>query len=79
MRFHFLRRHHELHDRSAALASQYVQRTPHEFRALSHSDQPDTLVPCVRRKSHAVIFYFQTYGILTAPRPLAFPHGVSHY
>jgi hypothetical protein len=63
MRFHFLRRHDEPHDRSAAFAPQYLQGASHKLGALAHSNQPNTLVPDVWRKSLAVVFDFQAYGV----------------
>jgi hypothetical protein len=64
MRFHFLSRHDEPHDGSAALAPNYLQSASHKLGAFAHSNEPDTLVSGVRRKSAAMIFHLQTYGIL---------------
>jgi hypothetical protein len=69
MRFHFLRRHNEPHDRSAAFAPQYLQGASHQLRALSHSNQPDALVSRVWRESFAVIFNFQAYRMVLKFQP----------
>jgi hypothetical protein len=64
MRFHSLGRHDEPHDGSAAFAPNYLQSSSHKLRAFAHSNEPDTLVPGVWRKSAAMIFHFQAYGVV---------------
>src|SRR5882724_1581949 len=63
MGLNFIGWHDQAHDRSTALASQNPQGSSHQFSALAHANQADTLMSRIRRKSPAAVLDFQVNGI----------------